>query len=53
VAARGSDLQQSLGRLLPLSSSMSSKYRGRHYVEVYVVKNGQVVASNHHDVVIK
>jgi hypothetical protein len=26
------------------------KYRGGHYVEVYIVKNGRVVASNHRSV---
>jgi hypothetical protein len=28
----------------------STAYRGTHYVEAYVVKNGVVVASDHHDV---
>lgn len=30
----------------------STAYRGTHYVEAYVVKNGIVVASDHHDVKI-
>jgi hypothetical protein len=30
----------------------STAYRGTHYVEAYVVKNGVVVASDHHDVKI-
>ena len=28
----------------------AAKYRGQHYVEAYVVKNGIVVASDHHEV---
>jgi hypothetical protein len=28
-------------------------YTGRHYVEVYVVKNGLVVATDHHEVPIR
>lgn len=30
----------------------STKYRGTHYVEAYVVRNGVVVASDHHEVKI-
>lgn len=30
-----------------------ARYRGRHYVEVWIVKDGKVVASDHHDVVIR
>lgn len=30
----------------------STKYRGRHYIEVYIVRHGEVVASDHHEVVI-
>ncbi|MEY9965978.1 murein DD-endopeptidase MepM/ murein hydrolase activator NlpD [Streptacidiphilus sp. MAP12-16] len=30
-----------------------TKYRGRHYVEVWIVKDGKIVASDHHDVVIR
>ncbi|MZE78146.1 SMODS domain-containing nucleotidyltransferase [Streptomyces xinghaiensis] len=30
-----------------------TRYRGRHYVEVWIVKDGKVVASDHHDVVIR
>jgi hypothetical protein len=30
----------------------STRYRGTHYVEAYVVKDGVVVASDHHDVTI-
>jgi len=44
------------GQLLPDNGSASrtetTRYRGRHYVEAYVVKDGRVVASDHHDVVI-
>lgn len=29
-----------------------TKYRGNHYIEVYIVKNGRVVASDHRDVEI-
>jgi len=31
----------------------STLYPGHHYVEVYLVRDGQVVASDHHDVVIR
>lgn len=31
----------------------TTRYPGRHYVEVYVVKDGVVVASDHHEVVIE
>lgn len=45
------------GQLLPddgtSSRSETTKYRGRHYVEAYIVKNGSVVASDHHDVDIR
>jgi hypothetical protein len=30
----------------------TTRYNGRHYVEVYVVKNGRVVATDHHEVTI-
>jgi hypothetical protein len=44
------------GELIKDTGSMSrtetTLYRGRHYVEVYVVKNGQVLAMDRHDVVI-
>ena len=30
----------------------STKYRGSHYVEAYVVRDGMVVASDHHEVKI-
>ncbi|MFJ4013543.1 hypothetical protein [Streptomyces sp. NPDC090026] len=30
-----------------------TRYRGRHYVEVWIVKDGRVVVSDHHDVVIR
>ncbi|MFI8388559.1 hypothetical protein [Streptomyces sp. NPDC085540] len=30
----------------------STSWKGRHYVEVYIVKDGQVLATDHHDVVI-
>jgi hypothetical protein len=45
------------GQLLPDdgsgSRSESTKYRGRHYVEAYIVKDGRLVASDHHDVEIR
>ena len=45
------------GQLLPddgsASRTESTRYRGRHYVEAYIVKDGLVVASDHHDVVIR
>jgi hypothetical protein len=45
------------GQLLPDEGSRSrterTKYQGRHYVEAYIVKDGRVVASDHHDVVIR
>jgi len=45
------------GQLLPDDGSSSrtepTRYRGRHYVEAYIVKDGRVVASDHHDVVIR
>lgn len=44
------------GELIKDTGSMSrtenTLYRGRHYAEVYVVKNGQVLAMDRHDVVI-
>jgi Adenylyl/Guanylyl and SMODS C-terminal sensor domain len=30
-----------------------TKYRGKHYVECYIVKNGVCIASAHQSVVIK
>jgi hypothetical protein len=30
----------------------STRYPGDHYIEVYIVKNGRVVASDHRDVKI-
>jgi hypothetical protein len=45
------------GQLLPDDGSGSrtetTRYRGRHYVEAYIVKDGHVVASDHHDVEIR
>src|ERR1022692_255065 len=45
------------GQLLPddgsASRTESTRYRGRHYVEAYIVKNGRVVASDHHNVEIR
>jgi hypothetical protein len=45
------------GQLLPDDGSStrteSTRYRGQHYVEAYIVKDGRVVASDHHDVVVK
>lgn len=35
-----------------MSRTENTLYRGRHYVEVYVVKNCQVLAMDRHDVVI-
>ncbi|WP_149359322.1 SMODS domain-containing nucleotidyltransferase [Lolliginicoccus suaedae] len=31
----------------------STKYRGRHYIEVYIVREEVVVASDHHEVIIQ
>ncbi|WP_394254393.1 SMODS domain-containing nucleotidyltransferase [Pseudoclavibacter helvolus] len=36
-----------------LTRSEPTKYRGRHYVEVYVVKDGVCVAVDHQDVIIR
>ncbi|WP_294181458.1 cyclic GMP-AMP synthase DncV-like nucleotidyltransferase [uncultured Schumannella sp.] len=36
-----------------LRRSEPTSYRGHHYVEVYVVKNGVCVAMDHHDVIIR
>jgi hypothetical protein len=45
------------GKLLPDDGTASrietTSYRGRHYVEAYIVKDGRVVASDHHDVEIR
>jgi len=45
------------GELIKDNGSMTrtetTSYRGRHYVEVYVVKNGQVLAMDRHDVPIE
>jgi hypothetical protein len=45
------------GKLLPddgtASRTETTSYRGRHYVEAYIVKDGRVVASDHHDVEIR
>lgn len=45
------------GQLLPDDGSRRRKevtqYRGTHYVEAYVVKDGVVVATDHHDVEIE
>ncbi|MEW1999779.1 cyclic GMP-AMP synthase DncV-like nucleotidyltransferase [Streptomyces coelicoflavus] len=30
----------------------STSWKGQHYVEVYIVKNGRVLATDHHDVII-
>jgi hypothetical protein len=51
-ATRAEDLrgQLRLGEAGSLSCRESAKYRGTHYVEVYVVKDGVVVASDHHEV---
>ena len=35
------------------SRNESTLYRGRHYIEAYVVKDKRVVATDHHDVVIE
>src|ERR1700683_450933 len=35
------------------SRTEETQYRGRHYVEAYVVKDGRVVASDRHDVEIR
>ena len=31
----------------------STSYRGRHHIEAYIVKNGEVVARDYHDVIIE
>lgn len=36
-----------------LSRTESTRYRGRHYVAAYVVKDSRIVASDRHDVVIE
>jgi hypothetical protein len=52
-AARVGDLR---GQIIRDDGSRShretTRYAGRHYVEVYVVKNGKVIASDHHEVSI-
>ncbi|WP_069385963.1 SMODS domain-containing nucleotidyltransferase [Cellulosimicrobium cellulans] len=35
-----------------LTRTETTQYKGRHYVEAYVVKNGKVVARDRHDVII-
>ena len=55
AATRANDLR---GGLIAANGDARSryehtKYPGRHYVEVYVVKDGTVVASDHHEVVIE
>jgi hypothetical protein len=54
VAARANGLRGALidGNIGPLVRRESTLYPGSHYVEVYVVKDGWVVASDHHEVVI-
>jgi hypothetical protein len=55
AAARAGDLR---GRILRQGSAGTTQhfertaYPGQHYVEAYVVKNGVVVASDHHEVTI-
>ncbi|WP_159046296.1 nucleotide-binding domain-containing protein [Streptomyces sp. MMG1121] len=34
-------------------TSSVTKYRGRHYVEVWLVMDGRVIASDHHDVEVR
>jgi hypothetical protein len=36
-----------------MSRTETTQYRGRHYVEVYVVQDGRVLAMDRHDVVIE
>ncbi|WP_408612746.1 nucleotide-binding domain-containing protein [Glycomyces luteolus] len=31
----------------------STSWSGRHYVEVYIVRDGSILATDHHDVVIQ
>jgi hypothetical protein len=53
-AARASQLRGEIrpGRLGPTTHRESTRYRGRHYVEAYVIKERRVVASDRHDVAI-
>lgn len=53
----GTEASQNLrGELIPdggyLTRTETTQYKGRHYVEAYVVKDGKVVARDRHDVVI-
>jgi len=53
AAAQAGDLR---GKLIAGDSRTryeNTKYPGRHYIEAYVVQNGRVVASDHHEVHIK
>lgn len=45
---RRSSRRRSLGTW----GEQAARYAGRHCVEVYVVKNDKVIASEHHDVTI-
>ncbi len=55
AATQAGDLRGKLmgGQAGSLVHEESTKYPGRHYIEVYVVKGGVVVASDHHEVVIE
>lgn len=55
AAADASDLRGEIrtGDSTTLVHRETTKYRGEHYIEVYVIKDGVVVASDHHEVVIR
>jgi hypothetical protein len=55
AASRAGDLR---GKLIAQNGNNrtryeDTKYPGRHFIEVYVVQNGRVVASDHHEVHIR
>lgn len=53
-AARADDLRGALIRDDGTGTrTETTKYAGRHYIEVYIVKRGHVVASDHHEVTIR
>jgi hypothetical protein len=56
AAAQAGDLRGQLfddDARSPLIHHERTRYPGRHFVEVYIVKNRIVVASDHHDVIIE
>lgn len=53
VAERARELRGQITRTGSISRNMhteSTRYPGQHYVEAYVVRNGTVVASDHHEI---